>query len=75
MPAREPIIAVGLLTRSDLNLLGQSFDRLWPVEETPCFGALLAAIDEADREFWRGADGSEREKPVQAQNSMTIKVR
>ncbi len=75
MPTKEPIIAVGLLTRSDITLLGNSFDRLWPVEETPCFGALLAAIDEADREFWRGADASERNKPPQAQNSMTIKVR
>ena len=25
------------------------FDRLYPVNETPCFGDLLRAIDEADR--------------------------
>jgi hypothetical protein len=39
-----------------LELLGHSFDRLWPVDETPCFAALLRAIDEADRELWRERD-------------------
>jgi hypothetical protein len=48
---RERIVAVGLLTQRDINMLGQSFDRLWPVDETPCFGELLHAIDEADREI------------------------
>ena len=45
----ERIVAVGLLTRRDLNLLGPAFDRLWPVEEAPAFSELLRAIDEADR--------------------------
>ena len=45
----ERIVAVGLLTRNDVRLLGPSFDRLWPVEEAPHFGSLLRAIDEADR--------------------------
>lgn len=45
----EQIVAVGLLTRNDVRLLGPSFDRLWPVEEAPCFTGLLKAIDEADR--------------------------
>lgn len=45
----ERIVAVGLLTRNDLSLLGPSFDRLWPVEEAPHFRGLLQAIDEADR--------------------------
>ena len=45
----EQIVAVGLLTRNDVRLLGPSFDRLWPVEEAPCFNGLLKAIDEADR--------------------------
>ena len=43
------IVAVGLLTRNDVRLLGPSFDRLWPVEEAPHFDGLLAAIDEAER--------------------------
>ena len=48
---KERIVAVGLLTRHDLGLLGPTFSRLWPVEETPSFNALLRAIDEADREL------------------------
>jgi hypothetical protein len=45
----ERIVAVGLLTRHDLSLLGPTFDRVWPVEEAPSFNELLKAIDEADR--------------------------
>ena len=45
----DRIIAVGLLTRRDLDLLGPTFDRTWPVEETPDFNELLRAIDDADR--------------------------
>jgi hypothetical protein len=44
----ERIVAVGLLTQRDLNLLGPTFDRVWPVEEAPSFNELLRAIDEAD---------------------------
>ena len=45
------IVAVGLLTSQDLELLGTSFTRLWPVDETPCFTQLLQAIDDADRDL------------------------
>jgi hypothetical protein len=48
---RERVVAVGLLTEQDLNLLGPTFTRVWPVDETPCFTGLLEAINEADREF------------------------
>jgi hypothetical protein len=54
--ASERIVAVGLLTRSDVQLLGPAFDRLWPIEEAPCFSGLLEAIDEADRALWRERD-------------------
>ena len=47
----ERIVAVGLLTRRDLKLLGPTFDRTWPVEEAPNFDQLLRAIDEADRKL------------------------
>ena len=47
--ARERIVAVGLLTRNDVALLGPSFDRIWPVSEAPHFHELLEAIDRADR--------------------------
>ena len=53
---RERIIAVGLLTGRDLERLGPSFQRCYPIDETPCFGELLAAIDEADRDLWRDRD-------------------
>ena len=49
MPDR--IVAVGLLTRQDLNLLGPTFERLWPVEEAPSFEELLRAIDDADQQL------------------------
>jgi len=52
----ERIIAVGLLTEHELKLLGEGFTRAWPIDHTPCFGGLLQAIDEADREFWRAQD-------------------
>jgi hypothetical protein len=44
----DRIIAVGLLTERDLDRLGDTFTRLWPVDEVPSFEELLAAIDEAD---------------------------
>ncbi len=45
---REKIIAVGFLTRSDLERLGPTFERAYALDETPCFDELLAAIDKAD---------------------------
>jgi len=47
----ERIVAVGLLTRRDLKLLGPTFDRVWPVEDAPKFNQLLQAIDDADRKL------------------------
>ena len=48
---QDRIIAVGLLTRRELSLLGPTFSRVWPVEEAPDFRELLCAIDEADCEL------------------------
>jgi hypothetical protein len=50
-----PIVAVGLLTQREVDLLGPTFDRLWPVEKAPSFTELLKAIDEADRKISRKA--------------------
>jgi hypothetical protein len=47
----ERVVAVGLLTKNDVRLLSTTFDRLWPVEDAPCFSALLQAIDEADEDL------------------------
>lgn len=44
----ERIVAIGLLTLSDLERLGETFDRLWPVDQSTEFADLLAEIDEAD---------------------------
>ena len=51
--AEGRIVAVGLLTRADVAKLGPGFKRIWPVDQTPCFGEVLRAIDEADREISR----------------------
>ncbi len=51
----DRIVAVGLLTRRELDMLGPAFDRAWPVEEAPEFMALLEAIDEADRKLCGGS--------------------
>ena len=54
----ERIVAVGLLTQRDLDLLSNSFTRLWPVDKTPQFEGLIEAIDQADRELSRSREGS-----------------
>jgi len=50
---RERIVAVGLLTQRDLNLLGPTFNRVWPVEDVPQFDELIQAIDRADEQLER----------------------
>ncbi len=50
----EPTLPVRLLTRENIRALGATFTRMFPVEEAPCFGALLLAIDDADREIGNG---------------------
>lgn len=52
----DTVIAVGLLSARDLERLGAGFTRAFPVDEVPCFGELLVAIDNADREMWRARD-------------------
>lgn len=48
---KDRIIAVGLLTARDVDLLGPSFKRMWPVEDVPDFHELLEAIDRADEQL------------------------
>lgn len=57
----DRIVAIGLLTERDLNLLGPTFERAWPIEEAPAFGELLRAIDEADKKL--------RQKPESRQEA------
>jgi hypothetical protein len=56
MPEQERIVAVGLLTSRDLEVLGTGFTRVYRIDETPCFGELVRAIDEADRAFRNSSD-------------------
>jgi hypothetical protein len=49
VPERPQIVAIGLLTQRELDLLGQGFDRAFPVDDTLVFEDLLRAIDEADQ--------------------------
>ena len=44
----DRIIAIGLLTEDDLSRLGETFTRIWPVEDAGGFEDLLKAIDEAE---------------------------
>jgi hypothetical protein len=48
VPVARHIVAIGLLTEEDVDLLGRTFTRLWPIDSVPRFDELLAAIDEAD---------------------------
>lgn len=52
----ERIVAIGLLTRGDVQRLGETFTRLWPVDQATDFSELLRAIDEAE-EAHRPIDG------------------
>ena len=51
----DRIVAVALLTEGDLTVLGPTFTRAWPVEDTPIFRELLREIDKAERELERRA--------------------
>ena len=46
---QERIIAV---PPSPIAWLGHALNRVWPVEERPCFERLVGAINIADRELW-----------------------
>jgi hypothetical protein len=56
---RVRIVAVGLLTQEQLDMLGPSLRKVYRIDETPCFAELLEAIDQADREHWREEDRKE----------------
>lgn len=43
------IVAIGLLTRRDLDILGSGFRRAIPLDGSGDFEDLLARIDEAER--------------------------
>jgi hypothetical protein len=58
---QDRIVAVGLLTQRDLNLLGPTFERAWPVDDAPAsFERLLFAIDDAERRLPDSHEGGRR---------------
>jgi len=48
MSLNEPIVAIALLTESDVRRLGDTFRRLWPIDPTTDYSEILRAVDEAD---------------------------
>lgn len=48
MKDRDQFVAVGLLTRRDLETLGNGFRTAFPIESGPMFDDLLKAIDKAE---------------------------
>jgi hypothetical protein len=48
MRNRDRIVAIGLLTQQDVEVLGAGFKRLYPVDPATDFDDLLRAIDVAD---------------------------
>ena len=60
---RDKIVAIGLLTQRDLDILGDGFRRVFPLDAAGDFDALLAAIDEADA---GGSEVAAREKAGRA---------
>ena len=55
---QDQIIAVGLLTRRDLDALGPTFSRAWPVDDAPDFDELLRSIDKAEESGGRKRNDS-----------------
>lgn len=41
----DRIVAVGFLTQNDLKVLGEGFDRMFPVDDAAGFDDLLAKLD------------------------------
>jgi len=59
----QRIVAVGLLTQRNLDVLGDGLKQCWPVEEAPNFSELLRAIDEADLRLQSKSTSRGRSEP------------
>jgi len=53
MDGRDDIVAVGLLSARDLERLGSSFTRVYPVENADSFADVLAKLEAID---WPAGD-------------------
>lgn len=45
--SNEPIVAVGLLTKVHLRMLGSSLKQVFPIDQDDTFDSLIAALDQA----------------------------
>jgi len=54
---KRAVVAIGLLTQRDLDILGSGFRRAIPLEGAGDFDDLLARIDEAERKCAARAGG------------------
>lgn len=52
----ERIVAVGLLTQRDVELLGAGFRRLFPLDGDAPFDDLLRQLDRIEAQFGRSPD-------------------
>jgi len=53
--ADDRVVSVGFLTQNDLNRLGATFDRHFPVADDDLFTDLISKLDEIDVEpFGKG---------------------
>ena len=50
------IVAIGLLTEHELELLGEGFDRAFPINDELVFEELLRAIDDAEQAQMAGGE-------------------
>lgn len=64
MPNSPQIVAIGLLTQHELELLGQGFDRVFPLNDELAFEDLLRAIDEAEQVMLAGGEPPRRPRPL-----------
>ena len=69
---RERIVAVGLLTQRDVELLGHGFSRLWPLDDSPCFADLVKRIDEADEQLKREWQESGQDRPGKSKRKASL---
>ncbi|MBT2185933.1 hypothetical protein KK488_03140 [Sphingobium sp. H33] len=58
----ERIVSIGLLTRSDLQLLGQGFQRHFPITQDDSFSDLLAKLDTLAADTFVGEEKRVAEK-------------
>lgn len=60
---QDRIVAVGLLSQEDLNRLGTSFQRVFPLGQDNGFDDLLKAIDAAERTLHSGLQRQDDARP------------